>query len=446
MSITSKIKRLLERVPGYDTAVKPLHILRGFMAAERKDFPASDMTVIGVTGTDGKTTTTTMIYNVLLAAGKKVGMITTVEMAYNGKKMTNVGHQLTTPDYKQLHKDIATMRDAGVKYLVLETSSHALAQHRTIGIPYDVAVMTNVTHEHLDYFKTYKKLRDTKRRLFKLTNKNRSGRHIGVVNADDKAAKWFKKDVEFPITYGIEDGDLKATQIKNYDDGAEFYAKYQGSKLHVRTSIAGQCNVYNALAAAAVGLSLGVCVKEIEAGIKNTDDIEGRWTEIKEGQKFKFIVDYAHTPNSFEKLFSYYKPLAKGRIIAVFGSPGGRRDESKRPMQGKIAGDYADIVILTEEENRETPGMEIINQIAAGAKRAGKVMDKDLFVREERDKAMALAIALARPGDTIFALGKGNETVLIRGEKEIPWNEAGAARKLIKEFKRNQSAFRQKYL
>ncbi|MDL2327672.1 UDP-N-acetylmuramyl-tripeptide synthetase [Ruminococcaceae bacterium OttesenSCG-928-A11] len=446
MAVLSKIKQLLERIPGYDALMKPIHVLRSFTAAETNDFPASDMKVIGVTGTDGKTTTTTMIYNVLLAAGKKAGMMSTVGISYNGKNKANEGHQLTTPDPAQLNKNIAEMRDAGVKYLVLETSSHAISQSRAIGVPYDIAVMTNVSHEHLDYYKTYNNYRDTKRKLFKIANRNRFGHRIGIINADDKAAKFFKRDIKYPITYGLEKGDVKATQIKYFDDGSEFYAKYQGSKLHIRTSIAGRFNVYNALAASLVGLSLGIEIKDIEAGIKNTKDIDGRWNEIKEGQNFKFVIDYAHTPNAFEQLFSYYKPVAKGRIIAVFGAAGGRRDASKRPKMGKVAGEYADIIILTEEENRETPPMEIIGQLASGAKQAGKVEGKDLFIREERDKAIALAIALAKPGDTIFALGKGNETVLIRGTENIYWSESGTSKKLIKEFLKDKEAFRKKYL
>jgi UDP-N-acetylmuramoyl-L-alanyl-D-glutamate--2,6-diaminopimelate ligase len=444
--ILKKAKLTLEKIPGYDKMVEPYHIAQGLVASLKNGRPARDMKIIGVTGTDGKTTTTTMIYKILRTAGKNVGLITTVAQGYNEHIEPNSGHALSTPDPMILNRDIAEMRRAGVEYLVLETTSHALAQHRTLGIPFDVVVMTNVTHEHLDFHKTMEGYRNAKRRLFKLANRNRKGHRVGIINAEDKSSKLFVNDIAYPLTYGIDKGEFRAKNIKLRRDGGEYDVEWQGQKLHITTSIAGRFNVYNSLAAALVGLTYDIDPKTIEQGIKAVDYIDSRMNFIKEGQDFDFVADYAHTPGSFEALFSYYKPLSKGRIIAVFGSPGGRRDVAKRPIQGEIAGKYADIVIITEEENRETPPWEIMDQIAAGAEKAGKVRDKDLFFHEKRDDAFALAISLAKRDDTIFTLGKGNEKVLFRGEESVPWDEVGEARRLLKEYLNDKTAFRKKYM
>jgi UDP-N-acetylmuramoyl-L-alanyl-D-glutamate--2,6-diaminopimelate ligase len=317
---------------------------------------------------------------------------------------------------------------------VLEVTSHALAQYRTFGIPIDVAVMTNVTHEHLDYHKTFANYLGAKLKLFKLAQKTHGGKKAGIINADDPAAKIFASAVANPLTYGIEQGDLQARQIKLSPSGVDYYVKYGKQKLHIRSSIPSEFNVYNSLAAVGVGLSYGLTPEQIEQGIAALKSVEGRMNRLDLGQNFDVIVDFAHTPDSFEKLFSEMRHSQKGRIIALFGSAGGRRDPSKRAPQGEIAGRYADIVVLTEEDDRDTPGQEILETIATGAKKSGKVIDKDLFLILDRTKAMKFALEQAKAGDLVLLLGKGNEKTIERADGQHPWNETETAQKILKKL------------
>jgi UDP-N-acetylmuramoyl-L-alanyl-D-glutamate--2,6-diaminopimelate ligase len=440
--------RLREKVPFYDTLVLPYHKAEGVLASLKNGRPARKMTVIGVTGTNGKTTTCFLIYKMLLEAGRKVGLMTTV--AYGvGTDIHEQVHHMTTVSAGLLNQRIKEIADAGAEYLVLEVTSHALAQYRITGVPIDIAVMTNVTHEHLDYHRTFERYLGAKRRLFQLANKNRAGRAIGVINADDDSAKFFKKDILRPITYGVMKGDWKATQVRTGAKGVEYWLKNGKEKLHIRTQLMGGFNVYNSAAAAIVGLNLGLSEKEVEKGIWALENVEGRMERIDEGQDFEAMVDYAHTPDGFRALFESLEKPKGGRVIVVFGSAGGRRDPSKRAPQGEIAGRYADVVILTEEDNRDTDGMEILEGIAVGAERAGKrrgeKLPKDgraanlavergenLFLIERRREAIRFAVEMARKGDLVLFLGKGHEKTLEGVEGEEAYYEPEEVRKAIR--------------
>ncbi|MDR0957055.1 MAG: UDP-N-acetylmuramoyl-L-alanyl-D-glutamate--2,6-diaminopimelate ligase [Candidatus Nomurabacteria bacterium] len=427
------IKHLIEKVPAYDTLILPYHRVQAWRAANNADYPASAMKVIGVTGTNGKTTTCFMIYQMLKSAGKKVGLMTTVGWGVD-KVHSQITH-MTTATPKLLNKRIREIADSGAEYLVLELTSHALAQHRAFGVPIDVAVMTNVTHEHLDYHKTFSRYCTAKEKLFRQAQKTHNGRKIGIINADDPTAVCFARDIENVVSYGVNDGDLRARQVKLTPNGVEYYVKVpSGDKLHIKTKIAGEFNVYNSLAAVAVGLAYGLTGEQIEQGIFALESVEGRMNTIDEGQNFHVIVDYAHTPDSFEKLFNDMKSSAKGRIIALFGSAGGRRDPSKRRPQGEIAGKNADIVILTEEDDRDTSGQEILNQIAAGVEAEGKIRDKDLFLIHDRPKAIKFALEMAKKDDVVLLLGKGHEKTIERKDGEHAWDEIGTARKILREI------------
>lgn len=427
----SMIKKIVEKVPGYDKLVIPYHKAKSFRAAMKYEFPANDLKVIGVTGTNGKTTTCFMIYKMLREAGKNVGLMTTVAYGVNEDIQPQVDH-MTTSSPMRLNARMREIAKAGAEYLVLELTSHALAQSRAYGVPIDIAVMTNVTHEHLDYHKTFENYRKAKEKLFKMANENRDGQKVGVVNADDGSAEFFVADVDNPITYGIDGGDLQARQVKLGATGVDYFVKYDGKKMHIKTQIPGEFNVYNSLAAVAVGLRYGLTEKQIEDGIFALDYVEGRMNRIDEGQDFDVIMDYAHTPDSFERLFSDLSKSKKGKIIAVFGSAGGRRDPAKRPIQGEIAGKYADVVVLTEEDDRDTPGMEILEQIAAGAEKSGKIKEKDLFLILDRPSAIDFAMKKAEPGDLVLLLGKGNEKTIERADGEHPWSEEEEARKVLR--------------
>ena len=427
------MKKVLERVPGYDKLVLPIHKARAINAANKLNYPATAMKVIGVTGTNGKTTTCFMIYKMLSEAGYKVGLSTTVAWGVGGQIHSQNEH-MTTETPMKLNQRMKEIADAGAEFLVLEVSSHALSQYRTFGIPFDSVVMTNLTHEHLDYHRTFKNYREAKLKLFKAANKTVGGKHIGIINADDPSAVYFKRAIEMPMTYGIDRGDIQARQIKLDNDGVEYFVKCDGRKLHIRTQIPGVFNVYNSLAAAAIGIVYGLDNEYIERGIHSLKYIEGRMNHVDEGQNFEVMVDYAHTPDSFKKLLPTMKKNTDGRVIVLFGSAGGRRDPGKRRPMGEIAGRHSDIVILTEEDDRDTPGKEILEQIARGAEKSGKVRDKNLFLIADRETAIKFALKTAKKGDLLLLLGKGNEKTIERADGSHPWNESEVVRKLLKKL------------
>lgn len=412
-------------------AIEPYgHLAEAVILNIKNGFPARGMKVIGVTGTNGKTSTCFLIYQMLQTAGYKVGLMTTV--AYGaGSEIRPQIHHMTNVPVGELMQRLKWMRRRGVEWLVLETTSHALAQHRVWGVPYSVAVMTNVTHEHLDYHRTFERYREAKVRLFKLAGRNRSGLRAGIVNADDPSWRFFADVLPHAVTYGLDHGELRASKVRSTSEGSDFEATYKDSTLKLHVNLPGSFNVSNALAAAATGVVVGLTDKQIADGIAALKGVEGRMTTIDEGQDFSVIVDFAHTPDSFEKLFKDLKPVVKGKLIVLFGSAG-RRDEAKRAVQGKLAGDYADEVVVTEEDDRDVDGMEIMNQIAEGAERAGKVRDKDLFLVHDRTEAINFALKRARAGDTVLLLGKGHEKTIERADGEHPWDEIGTAHEALR--------------
>jgi len=341
---------------------------------------------------------------------------------------------MTTVSAFALQKRIAMLKREGIEWLVLETTSHALAQHRVWGVPYSVAAMTNVTHEHLDYHKTFECYREAKVRLFKLAGSNLRGLRTGVANADDPSLPYFCAAVPNCIRYGINNGELKATKIKSTPDGSTFIATIGDRKLAIKTSLPGKFNVYNSLAATGVGIALGLGDEQIERGIASLESVEGRMNRIDEGQDFTAIVDFAHTPDSFEKILAELKSLTKKRLIVVFGSAG-RRDEAKRGIMGGSAGRMADIVIATEEDDRDVDGNGILNQIAEGAESAGKERDKNLFLILDRTEAINFAVKQAKAGDTVVFLGKGHEKTIERANGENPWDESATVRAAIRSKK-----------
>ena len=413
-----------EKIPFYDSLVVPYHIGKAAIFGAAKGFPGKRMTVIGVTGTNGKTTTSFMIWKMLNESGRKAGVMTTV--GWGVDEIHEQMEHMTTVDVKLLNERIKKIADAGAEYLVLEITSHALSQHRDLGIPIDVAVMTNVTHEHLDYHKTFERYRNAKRKLFKKAK-------FGIVNADDPSAGFFESDVEKHMTYGIKYGDLRAEKIKLRPDGVEYVTS---DGLKIKTQIAGQFNVSNSLACVAVDRRLGLKDKEIADGIYALTEVEGRMVKIDEGQSFTAIMDYAHTPDAFEKLLPDMKKATEGRLIVMFGSAGGRRDPSKRKPMGVIAGKYADIVILTEEDDRDTPGEEILEMIAEGARESGKKDGKDLIKILDRPTAIYEACKMAKKGDTVMFLGKGNEKTIERAHGADAYYELDEIKKALAKLKK----------
>ncbi len=437
MNARSLVKKCIPS--GLFPAVEPYgHLAEAALLNAAHGFPAHGLKIIGVTGTNGKTSTCYMIHRMMLDAGYKVGLMTTVAYGANDDIRPQI-HHMTNVGVPELMRRLKWMKSQGVEWLVLETTSHALAQNRVWGVPYSVAVMTNVTHEHLDYHKTFERYRDAKIKLFRLTAANRRGMRIGIANADDPSAGKFLETVPNAISYGIAGGDLRAGNVEATPEGSTFTAKYgEGSDsrtLHLQVNIPGTFNISNALAAAGVGIAVGLSDKQIEQGIAALDGVEGRMTNITEGQDYSVIVDFAHTPDSFEKLFKDLRPVVTkmgGKLIVMFGSAG-RRDEAKRAVQGELAGKYADEVVVTEEDDRDIDGEMIMNEIAGGVEKADKVRERDLFLVHDRTKAIQFAVGRAHKGDTVLLLGKGHEKTIERANGENPWDEIGTAHAAVKQ-------------
>ena len=417
------------------SAVEPYgHLAESILWQIIKRNPARGLKVIGVTGTDGKTTTSTMIYTMLNDAGIKTGLMTTIGYGTPGNWHENSMHMTTLPTKAMLER-IIELRTQGIEWLVLETTSHALAQNRVWGIPYSLAVLTNVTHEHLDYHKTFENYRGAKRKLFELAVGNKAGalQIRGIINADDPSASFFAEvmGVNY-LQYSLVHADISASNIKAAGPGSEFDVTVDsGDTFHAQINLPGSFNVSNALAAVGVGMALELGNAEIAHGLSALESVEGRMNVIEEGQNYSVIVDFAHTPDSFEKILSSMKALATGRMIVMFGSAG-RRDEAKRGKQGSSAGKWADVVVVTEEDDRDIDGTSIMQQIAGGAVQSGKVIDKDLFMVHDRTAAIAFAIGQAHAGDTVLLLGKGHEKTIERADGEHPWDEPGMARAAIR--------------
>lgn len=398
-------------------------------------FPGRKFKVIGITGTNGKTSTSYLVHRMLHEAGYRVGLMTTV--AYGAGLDINMQiHHMTNVPVPELMRRLKYMQQKNVEWLVLETTSHALAQHRVWGIPYSVAVMTNVTHEHLDYHETFERYRDAKLKMFKLANRNHRGLRVGIANVDDPAGQLFAGAVKNPVLYGLKKGDLRAEKVKLSPSGVRYEARAGKETYKIDCQLPGSFNVYNSLAAVAVGRAVGLDKRQIEQGIVALGGVEGRMTRIDEGQDFDVIVDYAHTPDSFEKLFKDLKPVVKGQLITMFGSAG-RRDEAKRVVQGELAGKYCDEVIITEEDDRDVDGVKIMDQIADGAKKAGKELGKDLFLVHDRTEAINFTLGRAKKGDTVMLLGKGHEKTIERADGEHRWDEIGIARGSAKNLSKN---------
>ncbi|HET8992111.1 MAG TPA: UDP-N-acetylmuramyl-tripeptide synthetase [Candidatus Saccharimonadales bacterium] len=419
---------------GLFTFIEPYgHLAEAVAFNIKSGFPGRGLKVIGVTGTNGKTTTTFMIHRMLQEAGFNTGIMTTVAWGAGEDVQSQIHHYTNVP-VPELMTRLKYMQHKNVDWLVLETTSQALAQHRVFGIKYSLAVLTNVTHEHLDYHKTFERYRDAKRRMFKLANRNRHGLQVGIINAEDPSAQLFAEDVQHPLLYGVERGDLRATDVKLTPSGSSYTAKIDGQSYNIKCYLPGSFNVFNSLAAVGVGHTLGLTKEQIEKGIAALKTVEGRMNSINEGQNFDVIVDYAHTPDSFEKLFKDIKPVVKGKLIVVFGSAG-RRDEAKRAVQGELAGKYADEIVLTEEDDRDIDGNLILKEIAEGAIKAGKKKDQDLFLILDRPSAISFALKRAKPSDMVMFLGKGHEKTIERANGENPWDEIAEVRSALKKLK-----------
>lgn len=428
MSLRESIKKAIPTVV-FDRVEPYAHLGENILISTRHGLPARNMRFIGVTGTNGKTTTTNMIFTMLREADFKVALLSSTTYGYRDDLKEQVNHMTTDPA-PILQRKLRSFAAAGAEWVVVEASSHALAQHRMWGLPIEIAVMTNVTHEHLDYHKTFERYREAKRRLFKIAAKH--GLKYGVVNADDPAAELFAATVPESESFGLYKGDVVAQDVVLGSESSSFTAVAGKDKYKISIKMPGEFNVQNALAAVTVGRKLGLSKNQIEAGLAAFAGVEGRMMRVDEGQAYMAMIDYAGTPDAFQRAFETLRTAVKGKLVVVFGSPA-HRDKLKRPIQGEIAGRYADEVILTEEDDRDEPGQEIMEQMAAGAEKVGKIRDKDLFLIGNRKQAIEFAVSrVSHADDLVITLGKGHERTIERADGIYPWNEAETLREAIR--------------
>jgi UDP-N-acetylmuramoyl-L-alanyl-D-glutamate--2,6-diaminopimelate ligase len=408
----------------------------GYLAAAYHDFPSRKLIVIGVTGTDGKTTTSTLLHAVF---GKRVtGLISTIS-ADVGDQSLDTGLHVTTPGAPQIQALLARMVANGLKYAVLEMTSHGLAQGRLNGVDIDVAVLTNVTHEHLDYHKTFENYRAAKGRMFEMLGQSVRKLNVpkvSVINADDPNAEYFKAfAADHVLTYSIhnENADLRAKDIVYERSGTRFRIAYaDGHDTGAQTWLLGEFNVYNALAASAAIYSFNTSWQMIPL-LEFVEAIPGRMQPIDEGQDFLALVDFAHTPNALDNVLQACRKMLSegGRLIAIIGSAG-LRDREKRRLMAEVAARRADFTVLTAEDPRTESLDDILETMAQASVAAGGV-EGETFVRvPDRAQALYRACQTARKGDIVIACGKGHERSMAFGTVEYPWDDREALRAALR--------------
>ena len=398
-------------------------------------FPSRDMTVIGITGTDGKTTTTNLLFSILQAAGHKTGMISTVN-AVIGDEVLDTGLHVTTPDADDVQRYMAQMRDAGVTHCVLEVTSHGLAHHRVDGTDFDVAVVTNITHEHLDLHGSREAYRAAKARLFEMAR-------VHVLNADDdysfnhlvklpaERQIFYSREVQPNGNYG--DWWLYPPRVDHAAGTIDAYAfKHNAERmaLPLKTNLIGDFNVSNVLAACGAALALGIAPDAIQRGIAALRGIPGRMERIDAGQTYLAVVDFAHTPNALENCLRTLRRITHGKLICTFGCAG-ERDVHKRYLMGKVAAEIADIAVFTAEDPRRESLDAIMAEMQRGANDANP-MTAEIIKISDRGEAIRQACAMAQAGDTVVACGKGHEQSLCFGTTEYAWDDREAMRYAVR--------------
>lgn len=393
--------------------------------------PAERIAVTGITGTNGKSTTAFLLEAILTAAGRKSALIGTIEYHVAGKVLP-APH--TTPEALELNRIFNEALGNGATDAVMEVSSHALAQERVYGVPFDVAVFTNLTRDHLDYHKTMEEYFAAKRVLFEGCGTDAP--RVAATNVDDeygaKLAEFSRKRSSVVLKYGWERGDLHAEKVEITTRGTRFDLVMPEEKVAVFSALIGRVNVYNILAAAGAAYARGIAAQAIAAGIGKLACVPGRFERVDCGQPFTVVVDYAHTDDALRNLTALARELVisaatKGRVLTVFGC-GGDRDRKKRPLMGEAAGRGSDFVVLTSDNPRSEDPLAIINDALVGLQKTGV----KYTVEADRRKAIALAIGEARPGDIVLLAGKGHEKVQVTREGVIPFDDLEVARAALR--------------
>ena len=424
----------------------------GWLCAAWHDFPSRKMTVIGVTGTDGKTTTVHLVHAILGAAGLNAGLISTVS-ARIGEREVDTGLHTTTPDPPDVQRYLAGMVEGGATHAVLEVTSHGLAQHRVAGCDFDVAAVTNITHEHLDFHGTLTAYQQAKRSLFEglVRSFQKPGTpKTAILNHDDDSFRYLSPiSIDHRFVYAVEGGAgtpaaplsapaskstgiVTARNARFAPDRTKFSLRTPVGEVEVETPLIGAFNISNVLAAASVALALGIELDAIRRGVAAVQGVPGRMERVDEGQSFLALIDFAHTPNALRRALEAARGTIGegGRVIVVFGCAG-LRDQTKREMMGREAGRLADRVIITAEDPRTESLDEIVAKSVAAATAAGKREGVDLWRVPDRGEALLLACQLARAGDVVIACGKGHEQSMCFGTTEYPWDDREAMRRAL---------------
>ncbi len=430
-------------------AVPNARVALAHLAAAWHAFPSRQLRVIGVTGTDGKTTTCRLAASILQVAGHRVGAITTVG-ATIGDQEIDTGLHTTTPDALAVQSYLAQMVAAGMAYAIIEATSEGLAQHRLDAVEFDIAAVTNITHEHLYFHKTWENYRDAKAMLFRaLAPAHRKPRtaKVAVLNADDNARGAFdflraipadqrivySTNSEFKIQNSENLEFIAAQQIEHSPRGLRFGVVTPFGEMAITSPLIGRFNVSNILAAIGIGLARRVPFDAMRAGIARVPGVLGRM-QVMQSEPFAVIVDFAHTPNALANALATAREISRGRVIVVFGCAG-LRDVQKRAMMGEIAGKLADQIVLTAEDPR-TESLAAINaQIVEGLAQAGRRAREDYFIVEDRAAAIARAIQNAHAGDVVLIAGKGHERSMCFGATEEPWSDQDAVRAALAQTK-----------
>ncbi len=391
------------------------------MAAAFFGYPQREMQVIGVTGTNGKTTTTYMVKAIAEQAGKKVGIIGTIRNMVGNE---SIHTDRTTPESVDLFRLLRVMADAHVDLVVMEVSSHALEQYRVHGIKFDVGLFTNLTQDHLDYHKSFDNYLAAKRILFFNSRK-------AVVNVDDPYAGRMTEGLTIPIlTFGVRDrADITATDIDITTAGVQFDLHTPEGDVLMKLSIPGLFSVFNAMGAVGLMQSIGIKLSNIKDGLEMLTSVSGRLEPVKTGYDFSVFVDYAHTPDALENVLKTAREFAKGRVICVFGC-GGDRDRAKRPIMGEIAGRFSEYAIITSDNSRTEDPMAIIDSIEEGMKRSGT----RYTIIENRKDAIRYALQFAKPNDVIMVAGKGHETYQEINGTKYHFDDKEIVEELLKEM------------
>ena len=400
------------------------------VAAAFHGHPSRRLTMVGITGTNGKTTTSYLVEAVLRARGLRTGVIGTIAYLVGDERREA---SQTTPEAPEIQSMLARMVEAGVGGVAMEVSSHALVLSRVEGIEFDVALFTNLTQDHLDFHGSLQEYGRAKRRLFELLERSGKPRRFAVVNADDPAGREMVRGLRLDVlSYGVRaDADVRASDSRSTIDGIRMTVATPRGSLDLASPLVGGHNVENLLGAVACGIALDVPLETIARALSGVGAVPGRFEQVQAGQPFLVVVDYAHTPDALERVLLTARALTRGRLGVVFGC-GGDRDRGKRPLMGEIAARLADRAWITSDNPRSERPAAIIDEILTGARRVPGAEDRCATLPDRQD-AIRSALGWARPDDTVVIAGKGHETYQIVGSEVLPFDDRDVARRVLAE-------------